>query len=277
LLTGSEDDYANFKSLLDGYYEPGTPTSLVNDNPFPLARKTRRGSSSDSRRSEKVDRRVCLLTGASGRLGSAICEGLADRYDFAAVHRLRPVAAGVFEIEADLTTESECERTVEVALAHFGRIDLVVNAAVSSAWGPMLDSNELSASAPRQFLVNVVAPLWISNAVGRLFWKKDPDANRARNRSVINVSSISGQNFFAAEGQSVYAATKAALDHLTGHMALEFAHIGVRVNAVAPNSFPSNVPTERVIAAIESLDTGELSGSIVVVDGDHDRIVRLFS
>jgi NAD(P)-dependent dehydrogenase (short-subunit alcohol dehydrogenase family) len=103
------------------------------------------------------------------------------------------------------------------------------------------------------------------------------DENRGANRNVINVSSISGQHLFAGEGQSIYAASKAALDHLTGHMALEFATIGVRVNAVAPNSFPSNVPTSRVVRAIEHLDAGGSNGTIVVVDGGADHEIRLLA
>ena len=210
----------------------GQPTGLLTDNPFPLldepdhtgARRIGTPASSGQRsKGHSGHRRVCLLTGASGTLGSELCNSLADRYDFAAVHHRRPISSDVFAIEADLTEQGECERIVEVALSRFGRIDLVVNAAVASTWGPMLESSAVGTVLPQQLMMNVVVPLQVACATARLFWQDFVDENRAAGRNVINMSSISGQNLFPGEGQSVYAASKAALDHLTGHMALEFA------------------------------------------------------
>ena len=187
------------------------------------------------------------------------------------------VSPDVFAVEADLTEEGACERIVEMALSRFGRIDLVVNAAVASRWGSMLESAPLLDSASLQLQVNAVVPMQLACAAAHLFWQDQIGENRAANRNVINMSSISGQNLFSGEGQSVYAASKAALDHLTGHMALEFAAIGVRVNAVAPNSFPGNVPIARVVRAVEGLDDGDATGTIVVVDGDADHVIELFA
>jgi NAD(P)-dependent dehydrogenase (short-subunit alcohol dehydrogenase family) len=282
-LTGSDDHVARFQSLLAKHHPIGRPMAHLPDNPFPLSavagrRKSdgRVDESQPGTRARPIHRRVCLLTGASGTLGSALCDGLADSYEFAAVHHdRRPASSMVFAIEADLREPGECERIVEAALERFGRIDLIVNAAVSSRWGSMLESAPVVESAPSQFLLNTVVPLRVACAAARLFWVGSADENRILNRSVINVSSISGQNLIPGEGQSVYAASKAALDHLTGHMALEFASIGIRVNAVAPNSFPRNVATGRVVQAIENLDLGEETGSIVVVDGEADYVVRL--
>ena len=284
-LTGADDDFGTFRSLLAGHLPAGQPSALATDNPFPLdddplrrpADTPAAKSASTGRRTNgrRTDRRVCVLTGASGTLGSYLCDHRADRYDFAAVYRRRPPSSGVFAIEADLTAEGECERIIEATLDRFGRVDLLVNAAVASTWGPMLESEELWNSASTQFLTNVVVPFRMSCAAARLYWRDHIDDNRAANRSVINVSSVSGQNLFPGEGQSVYAASKAALDHLTGHMALEFAAIGVRVNAIAPNSFPSNVPIERVVDAIAGLDAGDGSGGIVVVDGAVDYRIQL--
>ncbi len=285
-LTGSDDSFAEFQSLLARHFPTGQPVALLNDNPFPLedepSKREGEGLTATvptGRRSTRSgsDRTVCLLTGASGALGSELCTRLADRYNFAAVFHRHPVSSDIFSVEADLADQDECERVVEVTLSRFGRIDLVVNAAVASTWGPMLESTSLLHSAPSQFLVNAIAPMRVACAAARQFWQEAIDENRTTNRNVINISSISGQNLFSGEGQSVYAASKAALDHLTGHMALEFATIGVRVNAVAPDSFPTNVPISRVVHAIERLDKGDDTGTIVVVDGDDDHVVRLFA
>ena len=285
-LTGSEDCVTELRTLLAKHYPAGQPLPNFPDNPFPLADEPASRNIDEPRASDpstqrsggtRADKRVCLLTGASGSLGSELCSRLADRYDFAAVRHRHEIPPDVFAVEADLTEEGACERIVEMALSRFGRIDLVVNAAAAPTWGPMLDSELLLDSASRQFLVNSVVPLKLACAAAQVFWQDRVSENRASNRNVVNMSSISGQHLFPGEGQSVYAASKAALDHLTGHMALEFAAIGVRVNAVAPNSFPTNVPVGRVVRAIEGLDQGDATGTIVVVDGEADQVIELFA
>ncbi len=208
-------------------------------------------------------------------MGNYLCENFGDRFDFCAVYRRNPPRGDVHAVEADLTVDGESQRVVEMTLERFGRLDVVINAAVASTWGPMLTSESLWNSAPVQFLTNVVVPLRVSCAAARLFWQERVEENRAARRGIVNISSVSGRNIYPNEGQSVYAASKAALDHLTGHMALEFAAIGVKVNAVAPNSFPSNVAISRVAQAIVELDDGDGTGTIVVADGATDQLIPL--
>jgi len=243
-------------------------------------------------------KRVCLITGASGVLGSYFCANYSDRYDIVAVYRNNrpPVATQdatfvdplapdgdmrerarppVFAIRADITDERECDRVAELALARFDKVDLLVNGAVHSVWSPMLTSDHLRRSAQYQFLTNVVAPLNMATAVSRMFWQGRDEENRAENRNVVNLSSVAGLRIYSGLGQSIYAASKAALNALTGHMAQEFAALGVRVNATAANSFPSIVPTLRAADAIVRLDSGSENGLIVVVDGAEDTVVQL--
>lgn len=278
-LTGSDDEFGRFRSLVGEHLPVGEPVVQPTDNVFPLAHEPARPRSSGAATKRASPggeaRRVCLLTGSSGTLGNYLCEHFGDRFDFCAVYRRNRPHGDVHAVEADLTVDGESERVVELTLERFGRLDLVVNAAVASTWGPMLTSEPLGASAPVQFLTNVVVPLRVSCAAARLFWRERVDENRAANRGIVNVSSVSGRNIYPNEGQSVYAASKAALDHLTGHMALEFAAIGVKVNAVAPNSFPSNIATSRAAQAIVELDDGDGTGAIVVVDGAADQLIRL--
>ena len=95
------------------------------------------------------DRRVCLITGAGGTLGSAFCRSQAPAYHIVAVCRRRspdavsqyeqfvdplepdaPVpdnAHPVFTVFADLEEPGEPERVADLALARFGRVDLLVN------------------------------------------------------------------------------------------------------------------------------------------------------
>jgi NAD(P)-dependent dehydrogenase (short-subunit alcohol dehydrogenase family) len=232
---------------------------------------------------------VCLLTGAGGELGTALCRGYADRYQIVAVYRHRrprvvsqiesvvdpldPDAAlaenthPVYAIRADLEQPGQIERVVELTLARFGAVDLLVNAAAHSVWSPVIDGGELLASLPRQFAVNVGVPLALATEVARRFWLPRDRDNRARNRNVVNVSSLAGSTVFPGRGQTVYAASKAALTQLSRHLASEFAVFGVRVNALAPNSFPSVVSADDVAAGVVALDDDpQATGRVLTVD-----------
>jgi NAD(P)-dependent dehydrogenase (short-subunit alcohol dehydrogenase family) len=242
-------------------------------------------------------KRVCLITGASGTLGTDFCARYRDRYSIAAVYRRHPPVAAsqeggfvdplepdralpanehpIFAVQGDISVDADCERIVEATLARFGRIDLVIHAATYSVWAPMLGSDALRQSAYGQFVTNVASPLNLSLIVANRYWKGRQVENRMLNRNIVNVSSVAGLRLYPRSGQSVYAASKAALNHLTGHMAMEFDDIGVRVNAVAPNSFPSIVPTSRASDAIVRLDEGNDTGVVVVVDGDEDHVLKM--
>jgi NAD(P)-dependent dehydrogenase (short-subunit alcohol dehydrogenase family) len=233
-------------------------------------------------------RRTLLLTGASGRLGTAFCARHADRYDIVAVHRDTPLRGPtqdqryvdplhperellanrypVYAVQADLTNDHDVRRVVEIALARLGHVDVLVNAAANSEWGPLLGGRRVLDSLERQFRLNVRLPLLLATELADASWRHESDANHLHGRHVINVSSIAGNRLFLGSGQSVYAASKAALNQLTRHMADEFSAIGVRVNAVAPNSFPRVVGTDYVADCIAELDAGHDSGRVLIID-----------
>jgi NAD(P)-dependent dehydrogenase (short-subunit alcohol dehydrogenase family) len=237
-------------------------------------------------------KRVCLLTGASGTLGTDFCRRHAHEYDIVAVYRTQPPPVPsqlqtlvdpldprrspapnhdpVFAVQADLLRPGEIERVVELTLARFDRVDLLVNAAVNSIWAPMLDATSLVDSAARQLSMNVIVPLQLSAMLGREIWRDARLDNEAANRNVVNLSSIAGVNIYPGLGQSVYSATKAALNFLTLHMADEFGYIGVRVNAIAPNSFPSAVSVESVSEAVVQFDQSPDTGRILVLDVEKE-------
>jgi len=211
-------------------------------------------------------RRVCFLTGAGGRLGTAFCRAFAGRYQIVGLYRRRgPEGAAIHGIQADVADAAALEAAVDEALRLFGRIDLVVNNAVQYTLAPALDAKTLG-SLERQWAVNVAAPLRLVALVEQRFWRGRAEENARERRNVVNVSSLSGQNVYAGRGQAVYSATKAALDMLTRHLAAELGPLGVRANAVAPNSFPRIVKSEAVAAAVAALDEGSETGLIVPVD-----------
>ena len=239
-------------------------------------------------------KRVCLMTGAAGRLGTAFCRLFADQYDIVAVYRSRPPQLPsqrqwlvdvlepwaalpenehpVFAVQADLERDGEVERVVDIALARFDRIDVVVNAAVHSVWAPMVDSNQALESAERQFRVNTLLPAKLAVHVARTYWRDRDLENRTLNRNVVNVSSLAGVAVVPGMGQGVYSASKVALNFLTRHLADEFSRFGVRVNALAPDSFPSRVRTRAVATAVNQLDRGGATGKVLVMDAGGQRM-----
>jgi NAD(P)-dependent dehydrogenase (short-subunit alcohol dehydrogenase family) len=239
-----------------------------------------------------AQRRVCLLTGAGGTLGSAFCRLYSDSYDIVAVYRTRrPTAVSqhesfvdpfaptadlpenedrIFAVRADLEEAADVDRVVDVALARFGRVDLLVNNAAYSNWHPhgMVDGDAALRDLERHFAVNVGLPLRLAIRLGQRSWMHRDQDNRKHNRNIVNVSSLAGSRVFAGRGQGVYAASKAALNQLTRHLASEFAVFGVRVNAVAPNSFPAIISTDSVAHAIARLDGESVTGRILAIDAE---------
>jgi NAD(P)-dependent dehydrogenase (short-subunit alcohol dehydrogenase family) len=232
------------------------------------------------------DSRVCLLTGAGGVLGRAFCERWRNEFDIVAVHRRRapdapsqrehpidpldPSANGhgraVFAIESDLTRPGELARVVELALARFGRVDLVVNAAVHVRHERLTTAAIDPELLRRHFELNVSVPVELVALLAKTSWLFDREANEAYGRNVVNVSSLAGLGLAAGMGLAPYSASKAALNMLTGHLAAELGPVGIRVNALAPTSFPRLVPTETVCDAVVHLDRSDLTGAVVALD-----------
>ena len=233
-------------------------------------------------------KRVCLFTGSSGTLGRAFCRLHADKYHIAAVYRRSPPdvpsqrqwfvdplepavvlpenANPVFAIQADLTDDRALERVVELALARFDRIDLLVHAAAYYLWSAITDTEKYLESIGPQLDLNVTVPLKLTALVVREFWRDRAGENREHNRNVINLSSVSGLAVYIGLGQSIYSASKSALNVLSCHLSHELRPVGVRVNAIAPTSFPLLIPTESVCESILRLDNGGMTGSVVVLD-----------
>ncbi|MGW4714938.1 SDR family NAD(P)-dependent oxidoreductase [Nocardia sp. NPDC004260] len=239
------------------------------------------------------ERRVCLLTGASGGLGDAFCQAYYRDYDIVAVCRTRtpavpsqlewyidPLApdatvpendSRVFVVRSDLTEPGEVERVIDLALARFGGVDLLVNNAAHVRLHPggIVDGDAALDDFDPHFALNVAVPLRLSARLAQRCWLHAGPENRARNRNIVNVSSISGSEVYPA--QTLYSASKAALNQLTRNIAAEFAEFGVRANAIAPTTFPALVPTEQVARAIVELDASAVSGGVYGVGVEPER------
>jgi NAD(P)-dependent dehydrogenase (short-subunit alcohol dehydrogenase family) len=139
---------------------------------------------------------------------------------------LRAMNVPVLSVLADVSQRADVERLAGEALAHFGRVDVLVNNA--SALGPtpmpyLADTPIEEFDAVMQ--TNVRGPFMLTRAlIGQMLAR---DAG-----SVINVSSDAGAVGYPTWG--AYGVSKAALDHLTRVWAAEVEGTGVRVNSVDP-------------------------------------------
>jgi NAD(P)-dependent dehydrogenase (short-subunit alcohol dehydrogenase family) len=226
-----------------------------------------------------MTRRICLLTGAGGKLGSVLLRELAQEYDVVATYRhtvpqinsqlmwrvgssTEPTAS-IFLIKSDLQKREDMVRMVELALAKHGQIDIVVNCAADVRFhGKLVESWTATDLLAGQLRVNCIAPMMIVSLVHDLCWKDAPDENAQRNRSVLNVSSLSGLYAYGAAGQGFYSASKAALNMLSLHLALELAPYSVRVNAICPPNLDDptrlRATTEAIKRSLEGDGTGEI-------------------
>lgn len=176
------------------------------------------------------DAPVVLVTGAAGGIGGATASRfLSGGWNVGAVDitepapfESRPKGFAIHHVVADLRIVADCQRAVSDTVAHFGRLDAVVNAAGVWTEGP----SELTTEAEwdRVLGVNLKGLYFVcAAAIPHL---------RARSGVIINLSSDAGIQGNA--GAAVYCASKGGVSLLSKALAIELAPDGVRVNAVCP-------------------------------------------
>lgn len=148
----------------------------------------------------------------------------------------------IVSIQTDVNNPEQCNRLVKQTIQHFNRLDILINCAGIFDEQPALD---MEASRWRNvFDVNVHGVYLCSQAFARqLVSQQTPGV-------IVNISSIASTS--NAEGVAAYCVSKAAVNHLTRALALEWAAHNIRVNAVAPSHV--NTAGIREIAAQGHLD-----------------------
>lgn len=173
-----------------------------------------------------------LVTGATGGLGSAIAEAMAELgaellfsdFDAAACEafaaRLRSAGHRAGALPADLSRRASAEALADAA----GAVDvLVCNAGIQGPAGPIGTAGD--ADIDRVLDLNLKSALWLTS---RLI----PGMAARGGGSVILMSSIAGLRGNRSIG--VYGLSKAALAQLARNLAVEWGPQGVRVNAISP-------------------------------------------
>jgi NAD(P)-dependent dehydrogenase (short-subunit alcohol dehydrogenase family) len=190
----------------------------------------------------RLDDRVAIVTGASSGLGARFARVLAGAGASAVVaarraERVEALAKelGGLAVPCDVVDPADRDRLVSATLERFGRIDILVNNAGVGV--PEAAESETPERFAEVLDVNLTAAFAVSQVVGRSML----EAGRG---NIVNVVSILG---IVSAGQipfPSYAASKGGLIALTRELAGQWSRRGVRVNALAPGWFESEMTAE---------------------------------
>lgn len=209
--------------------------------------------------------KVAVVTGASKGIGAGIAKRLAasgaavvvnyatdEQGAEAVVSSIKESDQQAIAIPGDVSLSSEVVRLFEETKRTFGRLDIVVNNAGVYRHQPLeaLTEDEFH----RQFNINVLGPMITIRESLEYF---GPDGG-----SIVNIGS--GASRSHPTGFSIYSATKAALDAVTGVLAKELASRKIRVNSVNPGAtlsegtqsaglYGSNSDNEKQLVAMTPL------------------------
>ncbi|HEY7347349.1 MAG TPA: SDR family oxidoreductase [Ktedonobacterales bacterium] len=188
---------------------------------------------------------VVLITGSSKGLGRALAHAYAgagarvviNARGAAALEATRSELiakqAQTLALPADATRPADIARLVDLALSHFGRIDVLVNNAGILGPSPRPNMAEFAAADLAEiFRANTIGPVLMTQAVL-------PHMLKQQNGLIINITSDAGQTGYPGWGG--YGAAKAALELITESWAAELEGTGVRVNAVNPGDLQTEM------------------------------------
>lgn len=181
------------------------------------------------------DPRICLVTGAATGIGAATARRLAREGDHVVLCGLgadalsalaAEIGTSAIAVPMDVTDALARDHLFQRIADDYGRLDVLVNNAAIIGLPAMGAALTQSLDAFEKILsVNLTAAFSMSQFAAQLMKSSGGGA-------IVNVSSVGGS---AAQYESAaYCASKAGLDSLTRSLALEWAPLGIRVNAIAP-------------------------------------------
>jgi NAD(P)-dependent dehydrogenase (short-subunit alcohol dehydrogenase family) len=201
----------------------------------------------------RLDGKVAVVTGGSSGLGVAFARALAEAGADVALGARRVEGlrrtAGLVEgagrralaVATDVTKPEECTRLVDETVATLGRVDVLVNNAGIGTAVPA------TRETPEQFRevieINLNGSYWMAQAFARA---------ATAGGSIVNIGSVLGSTT-AGLPQAAYSSSKAAIIGLTRDLAQQWTgRKGIRVNAIAPGFFPSEMTGQYRPGYLES-------------------------
>ena len=194
----------------------------------------------------RLDGQVVLITGTSSGIGmqfARVLHAAGAQLVMAArrLDRLEALAAelpGSVPVACDVADDAQCEALVDEALAKFGRVDVLINnAGTVSTFRP---EEEPMAEWRRVMGINIDAAFHLSQLVAR------KDMLQRRSGNIINVASVLGLVSSGRLTQASYAASKGALVNISRELACLWARKNIRVNALCPGFFDSELTHELI-------------------------------
>lgn len=209
----------------------------------------------------RLDGTVAIVTGASSGLGVAFARALAQagadlvlaarRADRLATTQsmVESIGRRAISVPTDVTDPEQCQHLVDRAVAELGHVDILINNAGVGTAVPA------TRETPEEFRavidLNLNGSYWLAQACGRVM----PPGS-----SIVNISSVLGLTT-AGLPQAAYSASKAGLIGLTRDLAQQWTgRKGIRVNALAPGFFESEMSEQYPEGYIKAMRPRVLAG-----------------
>lgn len=232
----------------------------------------------------RLDGKVAVVTGASSGLGVAFARDLAQAGANVAlgarrVDRLQQTVELVeaqgrkaIAVATDVSKPEDCQRLVDEAMQAFGKVDILVN---NAGIGTAVPATRETPDEFRQVIdINLNGSYWMAQACGRVM---------RPGSSIINIGSVLGSTT-ANLPQAAYSASKAAIIGLTRDLAQQWSgRKGIRVNALAPGFFASEMTDQYVPGYLEQQmqrvplgragEADELSAALIFLASDAGSYV----
>lgn len=218
-------------------------------------------------RQNRFTDKVAIITGAAQGIGRGVALGiaaeggkvvLADRADFTqeVADEIIAMGAEAMVVNTDLEKYTGAEITVQAALSHYGRCDILVNNVGGTIWAKPYEHYQ-EEEIQKEIQRSLFPTLWCCHAVL-------PTMIAQQHGVIVNISSIATRSIHRIP----YAAAKGGVNAITASLAFEQAANGIRVNAIAPGG--TEAPPRRIPRNQEKMSRQEEVWYQAIIDQTID-------